>query len=403
VKDETLDKKPLEISGYLQKMCSKLLNSAKNPYGSFDGPLVTFGPRSTFTCTPPGLLAAARMLQQKDVLIRKITYGRDSKIKPLTAHELLEQFFTIFNLKGSKGLDSYAVKLIRGILHSSIKLVNKGFPGGFVHSNRVNNKVKGDASLLTVLGWTPLVPSSQRILDVLFNTVDDSYGLVDGKNKVIARSLQNISKRGRDFSHQEFRTAVFLTVPKLDFSSDVSLEKQLDVNPLDSKMSPNVARAYSDQKVSVVVNNLQQAYAFKVSLEKPKTKTTLTLYENKRNKLLNSTANLSILDARGKKYQTFSELPEKCQHFLRKKYRYPNKKRALSSDGTEEVAVVAPFTGSGGVPLEATFLHDIEMVQSVPDPVAPLPKKQKMTKKQASDSRKVAGNSRITRSKSTKK
>jgi hypothetical protein len=370
--DEKLDASPLALSGSMIKLLSKLLSSAQNPYGGFDGPDVVWGERSTFKSTPPGLLAAMRLLQQKDVLIRKITYKKGSKLRPLTAHELQEQFNTIFLLKKTEN-ESFAVKLTKAILASATKPSNKGFPGGFVHSNRVKNGVKNDSSLLTILGWTPKVLSQTRLLDCLFNTVDDSYGQVEGKTKIIGRSLQNISKKGRNFSFQEFRTACVLTCPRLDFSSESSYEDQLKVDPLDNKIEENVIKRFEDNTIQKIVDLNQQTYALKINLNNPKSKVTLAGYENVRNRLLASTANVPIKDAKGTSYETFSKLPEKAQTFLRKRFRYPVKKRSREEQ-TE---------------VQTEQSVQMEVDTSVPSPaeVRPLKRSRTMTKRQAAESR----------------
>jgi hypothetical protein len=311
------------MSASLIKFVEKLLSSAKNPYGHFDGPDVTFAPESTFKCTPPSLLAAMRFLSAKYELLRKISFSKDSKSKAITSFKLQEQFNTIAGVKGSV-IKSFAVKLFKAILSSSTKLSNRGFPGGYIHSMRARNGVKTDSAVLTLLGWTPKIPSQARLLEVIFNPVDDSFGVVDGRQKVISRSMANLTKAGRNTSYQEFRTAVAFSVPKLSVSSSEPLDDQLKREPLavwDKKVISN----FVEPKRLVSTNLLQQSYALKVSVTNPKSKTGLVHYEIARNRFLHSTSDLNLVDADGNVYKTFSELPKVFQEYLRKKYRYPTK------------------------------------------------------------------------------
>jgi hypothetical protein len=331
--DDKMDKTPLEITGSLDKLIEKLKASSKNPYGHWDGPDVVFGKESTFKCTPPGLLAAMRLLSTKDTLLRKIPRKSGSLQRSLTSFKLQETFNTIFGLKTDKS-NAYTIKLFKAILSSAVKPHNRGFPGGFIHSNRSRNSVKSDLSVLTLLGWIPKVPIQQRLDDVLFNTVDDSYGEVNGVTKVIGRSLQNLGKKNRNMSFQEFRTAVAISVRKIDPSVG-RFDEQLKKDSL-SPWRPTVLNNFVENDVMTSVNIAQQSYAFKISVENPKSKTTLVHYENSRNHLLASTSQMKIKDASGKEYSTFSELPEPVQNYLRKRYRYPSKRKDNEEDDVME-------------------------------------------------------------------
>jgi hypothetical protein len=317
--DEKLDKSPLTITGSLEKLVEKLKSTAKNPYGHWDGPDVTFGKESDFKCTPPGLLAAMRLLATKDFLLRKITY-KDSLKKPLTGFKLQETFNTIFGLKNEKS-NSFVIRLIKALLASTVKPYNKGFPGGFIHSNRARNGVKSDMAVLTLLGWVPKVPSQNRLEDVLFNTVDSD---LNENGSVKKRELVNLSKKNRNMSFQEFRTAVALSLRKINVRSFT--EKDLAKDPLDV-VPPMVVENFQENKVITSVNLMQQSYALKVSISNPKSKTSLVHYENSRNHFIASTKHLKLIDARQTEFSKFSELPENVQSFFRKRFRYPVKRQ----------------------------------------------------------------------------
>jgi len=374
-----MDKTPFEMSGSLIKFTEKIIASARNPFGHFDGPDVVFGAQSRFKSTVPGLLAGVRLLNSKDTLIRKISFGKDSKLASLTAFQLQEQFNTILGIKG-RAQTSMPVRLLKGIFASCCKISNKGFPGGFIHSLRARNGVKSDYSVLTLMGWIPKIVSQTKLSDVLFNTVDVSYATVDGKTTVVGRSMQNISLKGRNMSFQEFRTAVALTAPRIDFDSEVPFDTQIKKEPLDytSVKELKTVSLFADPKLQLCVNLSQQTYALKVSIPNKGSKTTITHYENSRNRFLASTANITIRDSKGKSYDSFSSLPQKAQDYMRKKYRYPVK-RSAEEPPTEEGDAMITDAPQGET-------------QS-----AKVAKKAKFNKRQAAEKRAAVGN-RVTRS-----
>jgi hypothetical protein len=333
--DEKLDRSPLTISGSLEKAVEKLKATAKNPYGHWDGPDVVFGRESDFKCTPPGLLAAMRLLATKDTLLRKISY-KDGLKKPLTGFKLQEMFNTIFGLKNEKG-NSFVIRLIKAILASMVKPYNKGFPGGFIHSNRARNGVKSDMAVLTLMGWVPKIPSQNRLEDILFNTVDSE---LDKDGKVKNRTLVNLSKKNRNMSFQEFRSAVSFSLRKINAIN--FNEKELQKDPLDI-ISEGVIKNFQENQVITSVNLMQQSYALKVSIANPKSKTSLVHYENARNHFLASTKHIKLIDNRQVEYDKFSELPDNLQSYFRKRFRYPVKRRE-PDDPMEDIINVTPTT-----------------------------------------------------------
>jgi hypothetical protein len=231
------------------------------------------------------------------------------------------------------------------------------------------------------MGWTEIIPSTHKIHEVIFNTVDDSYGKVDNKTKVIGRAMKNLSKEGRETSFQEFRCALALELPKLDLNKS-NFDEQLKVDPLVYKNVCSLLNFSKNEKIQQV-DILNQSYALKVSVTNPKSKTGLVHYENARNRLLASTANQSLIDGEGNIYKNFSELPKVAQEYFRKKYRHSQKKRKANENQEET--------------------PDIEMTESTKvvqsETSAPANKKQRMSKLEAAKARASASSSRTTRSK----
>jgi len=332
IQDPDLGKEKVELPSSFIKLVNRLIASAKSSKGSFEGPLVHMD-KSNYKAYPVGFLSSMRLLHAKDGLLRRTVF-KDSNLKPVTFFDLQQRFNESLGIK-SEDSKSFPVQFLKASLASCVKNNNRGFPGGWIYSNRSSNGVKTDTGLVTILGWTEKVPSNHKLQEVIFNPVDDSFGLVEGKQKIIGRAMVNITSDGRTMSFQEFRTAVFLSCGRLDFSKP-DFDEQLRVEPLNIKKSV-VAENYAYPSAMKTVSLLNSAYALKVSLKNPKSKTSLVHYENKRNELLKSTTSEVLYDAKGTEYSKFSELPEKVQTFFRRKYRYPVKnKRDLPSPHSEE-------------------------------------------------------------------
>jgi len=215
-------------------------------------------------------------------------------------------------------------------LNSCIKKHNKGFPGGWIHAARKRNGVKSDSALLYTLGWVEKVPSNHKMLEVLFNTVDPK----DETSK--EDRLVNITQDKRNFTHQEFRTAVALTLPRLDTAKPDNHELDMRVDPLEVR-NLQICNNFCRDKRDNLVDSLNESYVLKVSLKNPKSKTKEKHYAIFRNRLLNNSSGVPLIDANGVIYNSFGKLPQKTQKFLRDKFRYPVKRRS-EEEGQEEPA-----------------------------------------------------------------
>jgi len=317
--------KKISMSSTFWKLVDNLKASAKSTTGDYPSANVTFS-GSRYISTPVGLLASMRLLQTKDFLLRR-SQRKDNVV--LTYFQLQQRFNDILGIRAEDS-KSFAVQMLKGILASCVKPHNVGFPGGWIHKKREVNKVKSDAGLIQLMGWTEKIVSPYKLQEVLFNTVDSTREEKD-QSKVIGRSMVNLSQKGRNMSFQEFRTAVCLTVPRLDLKDLKTLDSQSKVEPLDWK-NQDVCERFSTNEFVSMTDSLNVAFAFKVNLKNPKSKTNLVHYENARGKLIGMTANKPITDQSGNKYDTFSDLPNPVQSFLRKKYRYPIKRPNKDDD-----------------------------------------------------------------------
>jgi hypothetical protein len=317
-KDPKLGKGKLTISNSFKKLLLDLTASASHPSGLYAGELQKF--KSGFTGNLVDMLSAMRLLNHKQEFVRKRKFSQESGKAPVSFNILQESFNTSVGLKTS-GETSFVIKFIKSALNSSIRLHNKGFPGGWISSCRRNNNVKTDFALLNILGYTEKVPSNHKLLETIFNAVDPLDDSSKPKYKVV-----NITQDKRSFSFQEFRTAVALTLPRLDTSIPQKHEEQMSLDPF-SVRNLTICNNFCSDRRDNLVDSLNECYALRISLKNPKSKTKEIHYKISRDRMLAQSANIPLKDAKGKSFDTFSKLPEKTQNFLREKYRYSSKRK----------------------------------------------------------------------------
>jgi len=322
------------IPNTLNKLVDSLKVSAQHPLGIFAGEIFTFP--SGYKGNLPGILASMRLISMKQEYLRKKKFPKNS-LKSVVSYNELQLTFNIRSGLKSDETNNYTTRLVKAILASCVKPHNTRFPGGWIHSNRKINGIKTDFALLNSLGWTEKCPSQHKLLEVIFNTVDEDTQKDGNQIKVVKRQIINLTSDKRRFLHQEFRTAVALTLPRLLPNSDVSYDTQLKVDSLSVK-SLSIIDNFSRDGRPEMVDALNESYNIKVSLKNPKSKTKEVHYKISRDRLLASSANIPLCDAEGTRYETFSKLPGKVQDYFRKSFNYP-RKRALDSDApTQEGA-----------------------------------------------------------------
>jgi hypothetical protein len=320
--EESLGVGKVTIPSGLSKLVDALKASASLSTGVYSGEEYRF--KSGYKGTLPCMLASMRLLTIKQEFLRKRKFPKDSGKTSVTFHELQQSFNTFAGFKSDEN-NSFALKMTKAILQSCLKPFNKGFPGGWVFSNRTVNNVKSDFALVNLLGWTEICPSNHKMLEVLFNTVDEDASITaDGKRIVSKRTAVNITTDKRNFTHQEFRTAVALTLPRLSpVHKKLDLDGQMKADSLSvDKLS--IIKNFKGVKEISLVDTLNESYNFKVSLRNPKSKTKEVHYKASRDRLLSASANLQLHDANGVEYDKFSSVPKNLQDFLRKKIQIPH-------------------------------------------------------------------------------
>jgi len=308
------------LSNSLNKLVDNIKSSALHSKGLFLGSL--FKTSSGYQGNLVGLLASMRLLSTKQEFLRKRTFPKDSGKSVTSFNELQELFNTHAGLKTDE-TSTFMVQFLKAILASSVKPHNKGFPGGWIHSNRALNSVKSDFALLNLLGWTEKVPSQHKMLEVLFNEVKETSADHDGV-RVRVNTVVNKTQVKENFTHQEFRTAVALSLPRLDAESS-DLMDQLKLDPLSVRDLAVCNNFVEDNRVAMV-DRLNEAYSFRVSEKNPKSKTKPIHYKMARDRLLASSANIPLVDAKRRRYSHFKDLPRSVQSLFRQFFRYPEKR-----------------------------------------------------------------------------
>jgi hypothetical protein len=353
VKDSTFGDGKLTISSSLSKLLDTFISSAHHPQGLFLGEVSKMS--SGFQGNLVAMLAAMRLLNMKSEFIRRRKFAQGSKQSPTSYNTLQETFNVISGLKTDKSM-SYTLNSVKAILSSCVKAHNKGFPGGWINTSRSLNQVKTDFAVISLLGWVEKVPSQHKMLEVLFNTVDP----VIDPNKKNTFKLVNITQDKRNFSHQEFRTAVALTLPRVFLKNkDPVSDSKLD--PLSVK-ELSICNNFCSDRRDLLVDRLNECYGFKVSLKNPKSKTKEIHYRMSRDRLLAESANIPLITAEGTRVETFSELPKPLQKFFRDTFRYPIKRAADEQTAEQDV----PMEGGVGItdpPTELTRQKRVKLTK----------------------------------------
>lgn len=324
VRDKELGTGKFNIPQSLRLAIRNLLAAAKHPQGLYPGQVYNF--TSGFKGSDADMIAAMRLLNLKQEFLRKRKFSDNSK-HPTSFQNLSDMFNSSLGIKTNQE-NAFVHRFLKAAINSSVKLHNKGFPGGLIHAVRSRNNVKSDFALCNILGWVEKVPSNHKMLEVLFNTVDTSKDTGNKKDIVV-----NLTADKRQFTHQEFRTAVALTLPRIDSSRPSDEDMKRD--PF-SVRSLQICNNFVSDKRDNLVDRLNESYGLKVSLKNPKSKTREIHYKISRDRLLASSANIPLRDSKGKYFSNFSSLPLATQKFLREKFRYPQKRSAPEEESNEQ-------------------------------------------------------------------
>jgi hypothetical protein len=307
VVDDSLGSGKLALSKSLLNLLASLTSSAMTPLGYFAGEDVKFP--TGYVGNLPCMLSSMRLLNWKKEFLRKKKRLPEG-VSPVAFYNLQEMFNSVSGLK-SEEQKGWPVDVTRAILNSCIKVNNTGFPGGWIYQNRSKNHVKSDMALVQLLGWTPKAPSKEKLLEVLFNTVDEESTVGDdGKRYVTKRTIVNISKDKRPMSLPEYRAGVSMLLPRVNPASSEPLKEQVKVDSFSIKKE-SILKSYMADTMLELVDVLNDAHALRVSCKNPKSKTQPVHYLAARSRMLTLSSKVPLVDANGTTYESLKKIPEK--------------------------------------------------------------------------------------------
>jgi len=289
-------------------------SSSKHPSGLFLGDYFRFV--NGYSANLVGILASMRIISTYKQFLRPRPVKKGDSNKRVNFSDLQE----LFNLKaGLKGKDDYTSSLLKSVFKILVSPSTRSFPGGWIHSAKLSNSVKSVTGLLFSMGWAECVPLKSKILDVVFNEVQHQD---NSKSKLKVVNKKDMKKNS---SFIEYRTGVALLLPMIDPTSNVSLDEQINLDPLRIK-DEKIINNYSNVAACKLVDKLNHTSALKQSCSVKDSKTKPIHYEMARNELLHLSDKVQLRDARGHTYKLHSEIPENVNNFLKKKLAYPIKR-----------------------------------------------------------------------------
>jgi hypothetical protein len=313
----------LDIPKPIQKLVADLTASARDPRGSFAGPI--FQSSSGFKGNLVAILAAVKLLFEKSEFIRKRpARSKGEKVVVDNTTSLLKLFNTQAGLDVSN--KGYCFLFVKTVLAMCVKPLHTNFPGGWMKACKDINGVKSHEGLLVKLGYSLKVADSHKLKNVIFT---DAPQIGDSPN-----AMRPFNDKEDSLTYIEFRAVVALILPKLDSTSKANFDEQLKVDPLKVR-SKHTLDAYKAKREKCV-DALNIANAYKISIDSPrKSKTKPVHYEAARNHVLKLSHDIPLIDARGQEYSTFNDIPESVRKYLRKSYFYPERDRKRSAKDAE--------------------------------------------------------------------
>jgi hypothetical protein len=345
VKDETLGK-AVTLPASQAKLLDSIKLSATLPEGDFLGEKLTFS--SGFKGNLVEILCAIRVLNAKLGMVRaRPTPPKGNRVVPVTLQNLKANY----NLKA--GLDktssAYGLKFVKATLALLCRSTNMHFPGGWINSARKSNGVTTTEGLLHSLGYTFVVPPDIKIRSVLMT-----------RTTIDPKGNKKLSPRGdtEDSVYTELRTALALSLPKIDPKSSTSIETQMKTDVLSIKNQSTIS-AFKENKRLKCVDALNTAYAIQQACKDPKSKAKPEHFESARNHLLHMSYMIDLRDAGSQSYTRISDIPSNAKDHLVKVFKAKNlmtKKRSAEDEGVAEVP-------SKKVPQVSTASEDVAMTE----------------------------------------
>jgi hypothetical protein len=324
-----------------QRLLDHIKVSAEDPSGEYLGQVFEF--KSGFKANLVEIQAALRILNSKSEMVRvRPSRKGEAPISATTREELKAKY----NLQAGLNVSSQAfgLRFIKNVLAVLVRPSNKQFPSGWISAAKKRNEVKAAEGLLHCLGYTYKVCPDIKVESVLkTDTTTDPKG------------VEKLHPKGENFKfgYAEFRTAVALTLPKITPNSDLAYDKQVKQDVLGIK-SVQTLKAFTSPKRANLVDATNMAFAIYQSCSNPKSKAKAEHFKNARNHVLNASNLVDLVDATGTSYNKFSDIPEKVQKYLAKRYGYTLSSKRSREESPEPMDEDPQNPSGNEDPLEPT-------------------------------------------------
>lgn len=269
------------------------------------------------------ILGSIKILKENITSVRKRPGGKDSNNRQkksivVTLNDLQDRANLLLNLK-QEGMSPWIVSMIKGVLAESTKYTSHFFPGGFKYAVKDRNKVSTNEGILAKLGYVPVVPSTQKLREVMLTRVKPivTSAVPDGKASNRYSIIDWSDKEESEFKETdftEFRAGFITLIPKIE--------------PLKGSFKAQISEESTSEKRNLVLNHfnsdaetvdaLNTAYAIKSALRSKKKGVTPQHFLQARSRFINTTANKPIIDATGKEYKLYRDIPAPMKEYLQK-------------------------------------------------------------------------------------
>jgi hypothetical protein len=337
----------------------------------------------------PELMACLKVIRRNSNLVRPLTKSKKDQIAPVTAEIVRRTFNVRFGLD-HKDQSKWLSSLLKHIFSEMSKPTSQRLPGEWMNSLKARNGTKSDLGLLSKMGWQPIIVNTYKTYVVLNNKATTFVKVIKPKQKkgetVIGQGTPTNVTEVRSTSDKEnpasldfrdHRAAVVSLLPYINPKAPKGVKDQLSGIEL-KPPSLESLRYWKHNKEIADATNL--AFAFKVSLGKKDTKSTIEHYTNARNHLISLCANKVYQDSTGTTYPAIKDLPENVREWFKKSYHYvDDKSKPVDKAGSDSKVQVSkkPTPQPSSKEVDNTpSLHNIEVkVDSTEEDIFPRDKK----------------------------
>jgi hypothetical protein len=314
VTDPTLGNTCL-LPAFQQKLLNEISMAAQHSQGICTASVYKI--KEGFNANPVEMLGLLKVLLSYKHLCRRTTVRKGRDVKHLEPSEIREAYNLHCGLKATQG--SWVLQFITEALSYAVRPTTNSFPGSFIHAAKVRFGAKSSLALLHTMGWEPLVPTHVKANTVVYNRVNTDT------RKIVRMSDED------ELDFVEHRTMVALCLPKINPNSSQPFDDQLRRDPL-SNYERGTLKAFSRKEYVSLIDALVLAFNIFNSVSDPRSKATWEHFKNVRNEVLKRSAFIPLIDASGKEYRKFSELPESLRAYFNKHYHFKvvMRKRARS-------------------------------------------------------------------------